>query len=153
MHRFEATTISLDSSVVVDFHLTGSTSTLEQLFTRRMLMSDLVEEELDAAGIKVFGASVIALTTDEQWEFFARLRTKRPGLGLGELGALTVARFEDITLLTNDRLARQAAEENGIPVSGAIGALEFAVENGSLEGQDAVRILRGNDSGGRVDLE
>ena len=48
---------------------------------------------------------------------------------------------QNASLLTNDRQARQAADEIGIPVSGAIGVLEYGVEAGKLLGPDAVRIL------------
>jgi len=66
---------------------------------------------------------------------------KARGLGPGELGAITVAKFQNASLLTNDRQARQTADEIGMSVSGAIGVLEYGVEVGKLIGPDAVRIL------------
>ena len=65
----------------------------------------------------------------------------RDSSGPAELGAITVAKFQNASLLTNDRQARQSADDFGIPVSGAIGVLEYGVETGELLGTDAVRIL------------
>lgn len=141
MHKLEAGPVSVDSSVVVDFHLTGSLSFFEDAFTGRMLMSDFVEAELGESKIHVAGAEIVSLTKDEEWEFFAELRKRRRGLGAGELGAITVARFHNASLLTNDRQARQTADDIGLSVSGAIGVLEYGVEAGKLTGTAAVKIL------------
>ena len=52
-----------------------------------------------------------------------------------------MARFHDAILVTNDRQARQAAEEFDVPVHGVLGVLEYAVEVGRLSGLEAVAIL------------
>lgn len=141
MHKLSSATVSVDSSVVIDFHLTGSLLLLEELFTGRMLMSDLVEEELAMSKMKVLGAEVVILTQDAEWAFFGEVKRNKPGLGYGELGAITVAKFRRASLLTNDRQARQTAEELGIPVSGAIGVLEHAVEANRISARNAVTLL------------
>jgi len=141
LHKLSLPAVSVDSSVVIDFHLTSSLPLFEELFAGRMLMSDLVEEELTTSDMKVLGAEVVMLTQDAEWEFFGEVKRKKPGLGYGELGAITVARFRRACLLTNDRQARQTADEMGIPVSGAIGILEYAAEANKLSAQDAVKLL------------
>jgi len=141
LHRLETASVSVDSSVVVDFHLTGSLAFFEGVFAGRMLMSDFVEEELGKSQIRMHGAEIAPLTKDEEWAFFAELRKRKPGLGSGELGAITVAKFHNASLLTNDRQARQAADDLEISVSGAIGILEYGVETGKLSGPAAVKIL------------
>jgi predicted nucleic acid-binding protein len=83
----------------------------------------------------------LPLSSTEHWDFFRNLRHGKPGLGPGELGALAVARFHGAILVTNDRQARQAAEEFDIPVHGGLGVLEYAVEVGRLSGLEAVAIL------------
>lgn len=133
--------VSVDSSVAVDFHRTGSTHLLQELFAGRILLSDLVERELAEAEIPIPEAEVVSLTTEEEWQFFHDVKRSRPGLGLGELGAITIAWARRATLLTNDKQARQAAEDLQIPVSGAIGVLELGVEIGRLSGKEAVEIL------------
>ena len=129
------------SSVIVDFYLVGRIALLEQLFSGRMLVSDFVQQELMNANLELAGAETVALSTDDEWKFFQKLRQNRPGLGLGELGALCLARFHDAMLLSNDRQARLAAEESGVLVHGSLGVLEYAVEIGRLSGVEAVEVL------------
>jgi predicted nucleic acid-binding protein len=133
--------VSLDSSVVVDFHLTGNLPLLEGLFAGRMLVSNFVTNELSDSNVQVRSAEVVVLSADDEWDFFNELRKRKQALGPGELGAITVAKFRHATLLSNDRQARLAAEEEGVAISGAIGVLECAVEMESIEPKDAVTIL------------
>jgi len=133
--------VSLDSSVVVDFHLTGNLALLEGLFGGRMLVSNFVTKELSDADIQVYSAEEVVLSADDEWDFFHDLRKRKQALGPGELGAITVAKFRHATLLSNDKQARSAAEEEGVPVSGAIGVLECAVEIESIQPTTAVVIL------------
>ena len=106
-----------------------------------MLLSDFVQAELASTGIKLSDFEVVKLDSDEQWNFFNDLRKAKPGLGAGELGALTVARFRNATLLTNDKPARQMAETVGVAYSGGIGVLECCCETGKLSGKEAVALL------------
>lgn len=141
MHRLRSATVSLDSSVVVDFHLTGNLTLLEELFGARMLVSNFVTKELAEADIQVHSADEVVLSADDEWDFFHDLRKRKQTLGPGELGAITVAKFRHATLLSNDKQARSAAEEERVPVSGAIGVLECAVEMESIGPAAAVAIL------------
>lgn len=141
MHRLAAGAVSVDACVSVDFHLAGRLALLEELFSGRLLMSDFVERELMEADIQITAAQTVALSTTEEWDFFGDVRRRKPGLGLGELGALTVAHFQNAILVTNDRQARQAAEEFNVPVHGGLGVLEYATEAARLSGQEAVTIL------------
>ena len=141
MHRLSSGDVSADTSVIVDFSLTDNIGLLFELFANRMLVSDFVESELAAADIELPGAKVVRLETEEEWSFLNDLRKMKPGLGTGELGALTVARFRNAILLTNDKSARQTAEELDLPYSGGIGILEFSCEVGKLSGNRAVQLL------------
>jgi predicted nucleic acid-binding protein len=141
LHKLRSVTVSLDSSVVVDFHLTGNLALLEGLFGGRMLVSNFVSKELADADIQVHSAEEVVLSADDEWDFFHDLRRRKQALGPGELGAITVAKFHHATLLSNDKQARSAAEEEGVPVSGAIGVLECAVETEGIRPTMAVAIL------------
>lgn len=141
MHKLRSASVSLDSSVVVDFYLIGNLLLLERLFAGRMLVSNFVMNELSDSNIQVNSAEVVVLSADDEWDFLNDLRKRKQALGPGELGAITVAKFRHATLLSNDRQARLAAEEEGIPISGAIGVLECAVEMESIQPKDAVTIL------------
>lgn len=141
MHKLASDKVSLDSSVIVDFHLAGALTLLEDLFSGRLLISDFVKKELVDATLQLNGTEIISLSTDDEWEFFRGLRQRRAGLGLGELGALCVARFHNAILITNDRQARLAAEEAGVLIHGGLGVLEYALEIGRLSGREAFEIL------------
>jgi predicted nucleic acid-binding protein len=141
LHKLRSASVSLDSSVVVDFYLTGNLTLLEGLFAGRMLVSNFVTNELADANIQVRSAEVVVLSADDEWDFFHDLRNRKQALGPGELGAITVAKFRRATLLSNDKQARSAAEEEGILISGAIGVLECAVEMESIQPNAAVAIL------------
>ena len=141
MHRLSSGDVSLDTSVILDFSATDRLDLLLDVFAVRMLLSDFVEAELAPTGIKLSGVEVVKLDSDEQWDFFNDLRKAKPGLGTGELGALTVARFRNAILLTNDRPARQTAETVGVAYSGGIGVLEYCCEAGKLSGKGAVELL------------
>jgi len=141
LHKLRSWRVSLDSSVVVDLHLTGNLMLLEGLFAGRMLVSNFVTNELADADIQVNSAELVVLSSDDEWDFFHDLRKRKQALGPGELGAITVAKFRRATLLSNDKQARSAAEEEDIPISGAIGVLECAVEMESIQPNTAVAIL------------
>jgi predicted nucleic acid-binding protein len=141
-HKLRAGRVSLDSNIILDLYLTTSLGLLNDLFSERMLISDFVLQELSEAAIRLPGAETVNLTTDEEWEFFRETRRRHPGLGLGEVGAITVARFRGAALITNDMQARQTAEELNLTVSGSIGVLECAVELEVISGQEAVDLLQ-----------
>ena len=113
MHKLRSATVSLDSSVVVDFHLTGNLTLLEGLFGGRMLVSNFVTKELADADIQVHSAEEVVLSADDEWDFFHDLRKRKQALGPGELGAITVAKFRHATLLSNDKQARSAPRRRG----------------------------------------
>jgi predicted nucleic acid-binding protein len=141
LHRLSDGVVSPDTSVIVDFSLIGQLDLFLNLFTDRMLLSDFVQAELAPAGINLPEVEVIRLENDEQWNFFNDLQKTKPGLGIGELGALTVAQFRHATLLSNDKPARQMAETLGVAYSGGIGVLEYCCEAGKLSAQGAIDLL------------
>ena len=74
-------------------------------------------------------------------QLFADIRRNNPPLGAGEVGAIPVARLHKAGLISSDRQARKAASELGIAVFGSLGILSYAVESGTISGEEAVRIL------------
>ena len=141
LHRLATGAVSVDASVIVDFHLVGRLSLLDELFSQRLLISDFVERELMEANIQLTAAQTVGLSSAEEWDFFGAVRSRRPGLGLGEVGGLTVSHFQNAIFVTNDRQARQAAEELDLAVHGGLGVLEYAAEAVRVSGLEAVTIL------------
>lgn len=60
--------------MIVDFHLAGALTLLEDLFSGRLLVSDFVKRELADATLQLNGTQIISLSTDDEWEFFRELR-------------------------------------------------------------------------------
>jgi len=104
-------------------------------------MSDFVVNELAAASIEWKGAQVVVLAEESELQLFEDIRRNNRPLGTGEVGAITVARLRGAGLITNDRQARRAGGELGIPVSGSLAILRYAVDSTIISGEDAVLIL------------
>jgi predicted nucleic acid-binding protein len=133
---------SLDANVILDFHLTGSTPVLVNAIPRGMLVSDFVQEELTKSDAAVPpGSNVVPLTTEEELNFYERLRRRYSRLGAGELGAIAVAHCRKAMLVSNDHRARSAAGDLGIEVSGSLGVLQSAVNADAITPLRAVQIM------------
>lgn len=141
MHLLSSGEFSLDSNVAVDFFLVGKLDLLCELLAGRMLASDFVLNELAEAQITLAAADPVTLTTEAELALFDNIRRNNPSLGAGEVGALTVAKLRGCGVVTNDSRARRAAEELGIPTSGSLGVLEYAVEIRRLSREESVTIL------------
>src|SRR5690348_16658882 len=98
---------SIDANVILDFHLTGNTQVLVRAFRGRILVSDFVEAELTKSDASAPpGSEIVNLTTEEQLNFFDRLRRTYTRLGFGELGAIAIAHFRHAIFVSNDSRAR-----------------------------------------------
>ncbi len=141
MHLLSSGEFSVDSNVVADFFLVGKLDLLCGLLQGRLFASDFVLNELEEAGISLPCAEAVTLSAEEELALFDGIRKDNPPLGAGEVGALTVAKLRKCGAMTNDSRARRAAEELGIPVSGTLGVLEYAVEADRISAEEAVGIL------------
>lgn len=140
MFPLDESEVSFDSNVVVDFDVTGNVPLLEQLLPGRMLISDFVEAELRKANITFSPAQIVELTTEEHLELLEELRRLNPQLGLGDLGAISVAKIRCAVLASNETQTRDAAKEVGVEVSGTLGILEHGVASRSIEPKRAVQV-------------
>lgn len=141
MHKLHAASVSVDSSVALDFHLTKSFEILVELFEGKMLMSDFVKNELpDTMDLR--GTTIVPLAQTAEWELLEKLKKEKRGLGLGEIGAIVVAKTHDAVLLTNDKPARNAIQGMEIEVAGSIAVLDYAVESGRIQAEEAIELLK-----------
>lgn len=142
MRTREISDSSLDSSVILDFTVTGSAGLLDLALPGRILLSDLVMAELTNSGAAVSPrCHVVPLTTDEEIHFLGYLRRTYSRLGLSELGAIAVAHFHRAIFFTNDSRARSAATALGIEVSGTLGILRSGVSVGAIIPDRAVQLM------------
>jgi predicted nucleic acid-binding protein len=141
LHLLNSGEFSVDSNVVADFFLVGQLDLFCELLQGRLLASDFVINELEKANIRLPRADVVTLVAEGELAVFDSIRKNNLPLGTGEIGSLTVANLRGCGILTNDSRARQAAKELGIPVSGTLGVLEYAVEADRISAEAAVEIL------------
>lgn len=85
------------------------------------------------------GWLILTGMTDEELRLSLTLP---PTLHSGERACLSIARSRGWGLLTDDRAARRQGREWGIPLSGTLGALLLAVEDGIFSVEDANQLLR-----------
>jgi predicted nucleic acid-binding protein len=86
------------------------------------------------------GDAIPVLVLDESAEEAATQRERR--LDPGEAEAFAVADIHDGTLVTDDGPARGLARETGVAVTGSIGVLIRALEDGQVSEADADRWLK-----------
>jgi predicted nucleic acid-binding protein len=132
--------VSIDANVVADFAVVGRIDILCTLFSGRLLLSDFVIAELARAAIVIDFAEEVNLAGDDL-ESFQSLRDQHRSLGLGEVGAICVARLRGAMVVTNDKDARRLATTLRLDVSGTLGILQHAVRKGTLTGPEAIQIL------------
>lgn len=143
MAPLEEAPLSFDSNVILDFHLTGNYAFLESVAAGRMLISDFVEDELSGSDRTPLpaGSEVVALTTEPELDFFRQIERAYRNLGVGELGAITVAKFRSAFFVSNDGNARAAAKDLGLELTGGLGLLQLGVSLGHIQGPDGIRIM------------
>lgn len=142
MALLDETECSLDPNVILDFHLTGSMIVLERALPRGILVSDFVQAELtESDAVLPQSCEVVALHYEEELCFFDELRRRYSRLGAAELGAIAVAHFRRAVLVSNDGLARSAAEDLRIEMSGSLGVLRSAVSLDAISSARAIQIM------------
>jgi len=113
----------------------------------------VVDAELgDELGGEIRQRGVRVLTTDEdqqrEWQI---LRSKYAGAGDADLCGLLHARLLDTRLVTGDRHLREAAEQEGVAVSGVLWLLDEMVAAGVVNSHDAAHGLQAMlDCGARL---
>ncbi len=137
MHLLEAGGLSFDANSVVDFSTTGRLPLLDRLLGDRALLSDFVVSQLEDLKIAWPQALVVALREEADLELFHSIRRKNPSLGIGEVGAITVAHLHRAGLISNDRETRRVAMELAIPVAGSLAVLRHGVERSEITPEKA----------------
>jgi len=93
---------------------------------------EAVEEFLEEEGV-----TLAALSGEERGLF----RDLQGRVDPGEAAGIAIARNQGLLFLSDDRVARQVAEEHGVEISGTLGLLKLAVDEGNLTREEAQEIL------------
>ncbi len=137
--------VIIDTTVLSNFLLVNRldilTEVMGKLWTTEMVMEEInvgtVRDILPPVDQGMF--EIINLSDDEKI-VFSRLNKI---FGKGEASCLAVCRSRGLRILTDDLDARRCAQRMGIPVSGTIGVLVYAVRKDMIPRQEADDLLSG----------
>jgi predicted nucleic acid-binding protein len=130
---------------------------LETLFGRVLVPSQVHDEILKgiAAGYDFLKAADesteaewIVLTTFKNQPERTLFKRLLGVVGYGEAAGIAIAKERDVLFFSDDRKARRVAQEHGVEISGTLGLLKLAVEEGTLSVGDADAVLSQMIDGG-----
>ena len=133
---------TVDASVLIDLHHGGLLTQALRL-PYRLSAPDVVIEELtepDGSAWVEPGLEKASFSGDQVFEVL-QLRVQSGQVSTPDLFALVLARSTKATLLTGDRVLRQIAEREGIPVRGTLWVLDELVRWGIIDQRKALRAL------------
>ena len=74
--------------------------------------------------------------------------TKTNVLGRGEATGIAISKERKLTFFSDDKVARKVARDMGVKISGTIGVLKVAVEEGRISVEEADEVLHRMVKGG-----
>jgi len=131
---------------------------LKELFDRIVVPMQVYEEIL--RGIEAgytFLKTVDEIVEEENWMNLEPLKSKKErGLfkdlletvGYGEAAGIAIAKERALLFSSDDKIARKRAKEHGVKVSGTLGILLIAIEEGKLSTEEADEVLQEMIKGG-----
>jgi len=69
-------------------------------------------------------------------------------VGYGEAAGIAIAKGRSLHFFSDDRVAREVAKQQGVEISGTLGILKVAVEEGKLSTKEADKVLQEMTQGG-----
>ncbi|NOZ59402.1 MAG: DUF3368 domain-containing protein [Euryarchaeota archaeon] len=135
--------VVIDTTVLSNFSLVGRLDILEELFLKRLLTTEEVLGEIKV-GIErkilpeIDIECIKTVKIESELPIYIKLREK---FGKGEASCLAIALNRGLKLLTDDIDARRFAQRHGIPVSGTVGVLAAAVEEGIITLEEGNKLL------------
>jgi len=133
-------------------------SILKELFGEMLIPLPVYEEILKGIDTGyAFLKSVDELVEKGDWITLGLLKDEHEkrlfkslldSVGYGEAAGIAIAKRRALHFFSDDRVAREAAEQQGVEISGTLGILKVAVEEGKLSTQEADEVLREMIRGG-----
>ena len=149
--------IVVDTTVLSNLARAKRTNLLEKIHGQIIIPSQVHEEILKgiAAGYDFLEEADKIVEAD--WAKLAVLENERERtlfrnlldvVGYGEAAGIAIAKERSLLFFSDDRKARQVAQDQGVKISGTLGMLELLVEEGKLSIGEADEILRKMVQGG-----
>lgn len=149
--------IVVDTTILSNLARADRLSLLEALYGQVLVPSQVHDEILRgiAAGYDVLKAADesteaewMALTTFENRPERTLFKSLLGVIGYGEAAGIAIAKERDLLFFSDDRKARRVAQDQGVEISGTLGMLKLAVEEGMLSVGEADGVLNQMIDGG-----
>jgi len=149
--------IVVDATVLSNLARTNQMSLLEKLYGQIIMPSQVHEEILKGitAGYdfleeadKIVEADWVKLAMLENEKERVLFRSLLDIVGYGEAAGIAIAKERDLVFFSDDRKARRVAQDQGVKISGTLGMLGLAVEEGKLSIGEADGVLSKMIQGG-----
>lgn len=136
--------IVLDNNIIFDFGAHDNFILLNKILAdSSVLMSPEVKEEVKKeVKIESLRFRLVAYASESDYKYAGRLKSDQKGLAAADISCLVLAKKHAAICVSNDKLVRRVAKQEGISVMGSIGLLECAVSLRILTRQEAGQILR-----------
>ena len=123
---------------------------LKSLYGKIVIPIQVYEEILQGVNAGYSFLEAVDKIADEEWTVFKAPTSKKGrkyfkeilvSVGYGEAAGIAIAKEQELLFFSDDKKARQVAKEQGIGVSGTLGTLKLAVEEGIISVENADNIL------------
>jgi predicted nucleic acid-binding protein len=150
--------IVVNATVLSNLARVDRISILQELFGQITVPMQVYEEIL--RGIEAgytFLKPADEIAEEENWISLEPLKGKKERrlfkellerVGYGEAAGIAMAKERDLLFSSDDKVARRVAKENGVEISGTLGILQIAIEEGKLLVEEADEVLQEMNKGG-----
>lgn len=150
--------IVVNATVLSNLARVDRISILQELFGQIIVPMQVYEEIL--RGIEAgytFLKIADEIAEEENWISLEQLESKKERrlfkellerVGYGEAAGIAMAKERDLIFSSDDKVARRVATENSVEISGTLGILQIAIEEGKLLVEEADEVLQEMIKGG-----
>jgi len=123
---------------------------LKELYGKIAIPIQVYEEILKGINDGYYFLKTVDKMVDEEWTVFEAPTSKKGrkyfkdllySIGYGEAAGIVLAKERGLLFFSDDKKARQVAKQEGLSVSGTLGTLKLAVEEGMIAIEEADEVL------------
>ena len=123
---------------------------LKELYGKIVIPIQVYEEILQGINEGYYFLEKIDTIAEEGWTVFEAPTSKKGrnslkkllfSVGYGEAAGIAVAKEQGLLFFSDDKKARQVAKQEGVLVSGTLGTLKLAIEEGMISIEEADKVL------------
>lgn len=142
--------IVVNATVLSNLSRVDRLGILKELYGNIVIPIQVYEEILKGISEGYSFLETVDKVAEEGWTVFEAPTSKEGrkcfkellvSVGYGEAAGITVAKEQGLLFFSDDKKARQVAKEQGLEVSGRLGTLKLAVEEGMISIEEADKVL------------